>query len=84
MFVPVATDPAQLTASKKLRVNPFKTNQEGKLVITESEDVGGVTSEAGGACEGVEEMDTSEVHMPRSHNLTCSKCVIHNFADESN
>ena len=61
----VATDPAQLTASKKSRVNPFKTNQEGKLVITKSEGVSAVTSEAGGAGEGVEEMDTSEVCMPK-------------------
>ncbi len=51
-----ATDPARLAAAKRPKVNPFETNQEGKLVITESEGVGDVGGDM------MDDMDTNEVN----------------------
>lgn len=66
----VSTDPAQRAAHKKSKGNPFKTNQEGKLLITESEDVSGVTGESGEAGDSVQDMDTSETsRMKRKRKL---------------
>ena len=54
VILPIATDPAKSAISKKPRGNPFKTNEEGKLVIPGEDRIG---EEAG---EGMD-LDSNEV-----------------------